>query len=172
MKIDDLKKKIIELCPERASSILLFQQEYEQFITIAKGSSGAHQSWPGGYVDHILQCINQAEAIYAALQQLYPLPFSLSSAVCVLYFHDLEKIFKYSSGHGIPEEMIYNKRLWYEKELPDRFGIFFSPEELNALRYAHGEGRDYKKGERVMSPLAAFVHAIDIMSARIFHNVS
>ena len=39
-----------------------------------------------------------------------------------------------------------------------------------ALKYIHGEGDDYQKDKRVMTPLCAFCHCCDVISARIFFD--
>ena len=39
------------------------------------------------------------------------------------------------------------------------------------LKYVHGEGDDYRKDRRVMSPLAALCHMADVGSARILFDV-
>jgi len=144
--------------------------EYANEIMIAQGSSHNHQRWPGGYHDHVVQCFQLAEDLYKMLSSYNKtMDFSLESALIVLYFHDIEKIFKYSDS-GINKRLIESKEAWYLGILPHKYKIVLSDTQLDALKYIHGEGDDYCKDKRVMSPLAAFCHAVDTMSARIFHH--
>jgi hypothetical protein len=55
-------------------------------------------------------------------------------------------------------------------DLIQQFGGAPSPDQMNALRYAEGEGSDYTPGQRTMGPLAAFVHMCDVASARIWFD--
>lgn len=80
-----------------------------------------------------------------------------------MYFHDIEKIWKYTEGKVIDKEK------WYDEILPSR-GIVFTNEERQALKYIHGEGADYSSQKRVMSPLATFCHIVDTASARIWYD--
>jgi hypothetical protein len=153
-----------ELQDPRKEAILAFHKEFRVKIYDSKGSSHNHQNWEGGYASHIADACQIAKVLYVSLTRCFSeVPVSIDSAIIVLYFHDIEKIWKYTDGTFI------DKIEWYEKILPER-GITFSPEELNALRYTHGEGDDYRKDARVMNELAALCHAADNLSARIWHS--
>ena len=143
-----------------------FLDDHEDFIRAAYGSSHNHQNWSGGYLDHVLACLGLAHETYVALNAVHPLPFALDSAMLVLFFHDIEKIWAYSGGPPTK----FDKDDWYDEILPSRYSIFFSEEERSALMYVHGEGDDYRKDTRVMNELGAFCHVIDVMSARIYHD--
>jgi len=153
-----------ELQDPRKEAILAFHEEFRDKIYASKGSSHNHQNWEGGYADHIADACQIAKVLHMSLTGLFSeVPVNIDSAIIVLYFHDIEKIWKYTDGTFI------DKVEWYEKILPER-GITFSPEELNALRYTHGEGDDYRKDARVMNELAALCHAADNLSARMWHS--
>lgn len=128
----------------------------------AKGSSHNHQTWEGGYRDHLTHCLCLASSLYDLIK---PLPFSLESAIKVLYFHDVEKLFKYTVGL----EKNWDK-INYLKNLKNSYDIEFTPEEWNAITYIHGEGNEYSGERRVMNELAGFCHAIDVISARVLHD--
>ena len=147
----------------RREAILNFHQEFQDKIYLAKGSSFNHQSWPGGYADHIADAFRICEVLCSHLPGIRPVNINLDSALIVIYFHDLEKMWKYTDG------TLVDKEEWYNKYLPER-GITFTEEELNALRYTHGEGDDYRKDARVMNELAAICHAADNLSARLWFN--
>lgn len=49
------------------------------------------------------------------------------------------------------------------------YGAHITPAMENAFAYIEGEpDTEYKSGERLMCPLAAFCHMCDIYSARMF----
>ncbi len=88
---------------------------------------------------------------YDALKkQGAPLTFSPYRADIVLFLHDVEK------------EVI--------AEWQETYGFTLSDEEINALKYIHGEGKDYSPTKNIACPLAAHVHHCDNASARIFFN--
>ncbi len=149
-------QQFLDLNPDIAH----FHEHHLELFNRAKGSSGNHQWWTGGYRDHIQQCLDIARKLYDTFNFSFP----LNSALRVLYFHDLEKLFKYGDG------TIINKWTVFVEGLPNIYGIRFTPEELNALKYIHGEGEDYSKEKRVMGELAAFCHCCDVLSARCFYG--
>lgn len=148
-----------------SEEISKWHNEHIKGFNTAKGSSHNHQNWEGGYADHLLQCFCLADKFYDHITELWgKLPFTLESVLKVLYFHDVEKLFRYGMGVEIDkEEYLY-------KTLAERYSITFTEEESNALRYIHGEETDYRKNQRVMNELAGFCHAIDIFSARVLHD--
>lgn len=153
------------------AGVMKFHQDHEQLILTAKGSKSKHQAWPGGYLDHLVECIEIGGQMMDGLRLIRPLPFSFESVIKVLYFHDIEKMFKYS---GVPmcdpkhPEVFSDKMKFYREIMPAEWGIEFTAEELNALENIHGE---VNYGEhRVAGPLAAFCHCCDMLSARMWHD--
>lgn len=142
----------------RRTSILKYHTEHLSKIDKVPAAIHNHQTWPGGYRDHIIQCFGLARNMYSIL----PVPFSFDSIIVVLYFHDIEKLFK---------DTPIDKDDYYDNVLPNTWNINFTSEERNALKYAHGEGDDYRPDKRVMNELAAFCHCVDTISARIYHSV-
>lgn len=125
------------------------------------GSTGAHHCWEGGYFDHIRACFRLADSFYKGIFEYKP-PFSFSSCLYVLYLHDIEKLY-YGSSNFNKEEFLVNF-------LPEKYKFILTDEEKLAIKYIHGEGNDYIKGQRVMNELGAFCHSVDICSARIFYK--
>jgi hypothetical protein len=152
-------------------AISKYHKSHADLIYYAKASKSKHQAWQGGYKYHLEQCIEIGETLYKA----YTFPFTFRSVFLVLYFHDIEKIFKYGNGllgeHRAEESRlaITDKERYYTEFLPAQYEISFVEEELNALKYIHGEGDDYCE-ERVMNELAGLCHACDTISARCFYN--
>jgi hypothetical protein len=159
----------------------------------AKGSSHNHQAYDFGYYVHICDIFSYANKLYPILSGFSHPPqtatpttrivprvyrtqkrsilidgveklFSIEDVILVLFLHDIEKPVKYS-GEVISE----NDELIKEKII-NQFQIKLSEEQKMAIKYIHGEGNDYKKDKRVMSPLCAFCHCCDVISARIFYE--
>ncbi len=154
---------LVNIKDPRKDKIIKYHNKHIHLIEKAKGSSHNHQAWEGGYKDHILQCFELVEKLYLMLNETCVLPFTKDSAMIVMYFHDIEKIFKYVLGQDINKATYYNNILAEE-------GIIFSDQEINALKYIHGEGEDYSSKKRTMNELAAFCHAVDTISARILYD--
>lgn len=145
--------------PDRRSKLIDYHNQFLHIFNEAKGSQSKHQAWEGGYRIHLEQCLAIAEHLYEL-----NFGFTFDSVILVLYFHDIEKMFKYvTSSSYISDKDAYYRYI-------KCFGIIFSEEELNALKYIHGEGDDYCD-ERRMNELAAFCHSCDIISARCYHSI-
>jgi len=153
---------------KRIRAVHDFNFSHRYLTTSAKGSSEKHQAWAGGYIDHIEQCLRIAATLYDA----FSFEFSWESVYVVLFFHDIEKIFKYGQSYKL-EDVYFDGDKWkyYTETLPEKYDIKFTDEELNALKYIHGEGDDYCE-KRVMNELAGFCHSCDTISARCFHNLT
>ena len=156
-----------ELSDHRRDQISRFHNNYRTEIEASWGSQSKHQAWPGGYIDHLAETFRMAEVLYESLSRLHDLPFSRDSAIVVLYFHDVEKIWKYTTG--LPKG--FDKEQFLFGTLQEEFDIVFSPEEVNALKFIHGESAtEYDPQKRLMGRLAAFCHSIDTMSARMWYD--
>jgi hypothetical protein len=130
----------------------------------AKGSSGNHQFFPGGYYKHVSDILNYAKKMYKSFKDL---PFSFDDVIIVLFLHDIEKPFKYSTN----KHRLCDKADSHIREIMIKtFKLKLSEEQKAGLKHIHGEGNDYRKSERIMSPLSAFCHCCDTISARIFYN--
>ena len=127
----------------------------------APGSSGNHQAYEGGYYKHVNDILTYAILLYKDLSKKDKLNFTLSDAILVLFLHDIEKPIKYCDNTNENDAQIRDR-------LIKEFGFSLTDEHLLALKYIHGEGGDYRKDRRVMSPLCAFCHCCDVISARIF----
>lgn len=150
------------LVGKRGELVRQFHDKYISLFNKSKGSSGAHQFWDGGYRTHLTQCINYALHIHKMLGLNIP----KESVIIALYFHDIEKLWKYSVG--LPDN--WDKKDFLFKQLKEQ-GIEFDSEEINALTYVHGEGKDYVKGQRTMGRLTAICHSADILSARATFDI-
>ncbi len=154
--------------PNRYSCLRLLQ-DYKEIIQTAPGSLIKHQAWKGGYIDHLEETMNFAIWLYNFMNERRTLPFSISDCLLVLFFHDIEKPFKYC-----PTKMILlnsEKEKWdFLQKMLQQYNVVLTPEHTNALKYIHGEGHDYSQAHRIQGPLAAFVHMCDTASARIWFD--
>lgn len=70
-----------------------FLVEHEEWLKLIPGSSGAHQNWDGGYLEHLTQMMNFAIRLYSILEKQI---FEISDCLVVLFWHDVEKMWKYA----------------------------------------------------------------------------
>ncbi len=153
-----------------------FLNEHFGRFTYAPGSRHNHQAWVGGYQAHVAEVMNLAAVLYRVLNVLRPLPFSLSSLLFVLFWHDAEKPFLYESdgaGGWKMTDGLHGKatRATFRLEELARCGGHLTPEEATALRFVEGENEHTYSGEaRAMNELGALAHACDVLSARLWHT--
>ncbi len=152
--------------------------DHNSLFRTAPGSSNNHQHWHGGYADHVAECLRINEVTYDSLELIRPVGFTKGSAAVVLFFHDIEKPFKYAGGDH-PQAAQWHSELQYVipsywegikkriiEHMMQDYGFTLTDDEWNALKYTHGEGDDYRKDMRVSCPLAAHVGNCDRWSAR------
>lgn len=170
LRLDELIELIDE--PNR-SSVQRIVQDHRALFEQARGSTHNHQTWEGGYIDHVTDGMNYTRHLYSMTAGLgRPLPFSLSDALLIFFLHDLEKpwrILVQASGQAINKPGLDTKaafKAFREAKLTE-YGVALTPDQLNGLTYVEGEGNDYKSTQRVMNELAAFCHMVDVWSARI-----
>ncbi len=168
LTLTELIDKIEE--PNRTSSYQLWKDHQEVFST-ARGSKANHQSWPGGYLDHIVEVMNIAAVLYEPLNILRPLPFTLSDVLLVLYLHDLEKPWKYGKNEKgdwefIPEFNERSKIKAFTEQKIKEYGFILTEDHHNGLEFVEGEFEQWSPSQRAQRPLAAFCHMCDNWSAR------
>jgi len=151
-----------------------FMLDHMDAFVAAPGSGHNHQAWPGGYLDHLDELFGVAAVMHRALNDLRPLPFTLSEALLVLWLHDIEKPWK-RLPDGCPryrpyEQLAAEDPAGLQQRVCRDLDIQLTDEQRNALRYVHGELDDYRKDARVAGPLAAFCHNCDYWSARGWHD--
>lgn len=155
---------------------LKFWDDLQTYIPNAAGATRSHQAWPGGYKDHVQECMNLARILYARLGEERRLPFSLESAYLVLFLHDCEKPFRHASDEQLENFPWITARPTasdkeFQKQLVEHYGFKVNESEWNALKYVEGEPEsEYVEGNRLQGPLAAFCHVCDTISARIWHD--
>lgn len=160
--------------PNRSACLRILADNKKLFQTV-QGSTNNHQNWPGGYFDHVQEIMNIAVVLYEQLSSIRPLPFSLSDLLLVVYLHDVEKPWKYELHD---DGQLHHKATMQNKEDHQRFrmakltkyGVVFTPEQENGMKYAEGELNDYSNRRRIMGPLACVAHMCDVASARLWFD--
>lgn len=161
--------------PNRHACFRILNENRQLFETV-RGSTYNHQTWNGGILDHITDCMNYAYYLYDFdLSFGRPLSFSKSDALLIMFLHDLEKPWRIEvledgtvrNKPGLTTKQSFKK--FREQKLVE-YGITLTEEQMNGLTYVEGEINDYSSKYRVMNELAAFCHKVDIMSARIWYD--
>lgn len=152
-------------------------RDHADLFHAAPGSLHNHQTWPGGYADHVADAMNIAATLYDSLAATDRwLPFSKSDALLVMYLHDLEKPFKYAidaDGNLTDNPNIPDKasRAAKRLEVMEAYGIELNEQQANAIKYVEGiRDQDYTPNARLMGELAALCHCADVLSARLWYN--
>ncbi len=142
----------------------------------ARGSTHNHQTWDGGYIDHVTDGMNYGRHLYAFDTAFgRPLPFSLSDVLLIFFLHDLEKPWRIlvdAKGNASNKDGLSTKeefKKFRESKLQE-YGISLTSPQVNALTYVEGEYKDYSSTHRVMNELAAFCHKLDNWSARGWYD--
>ena len=170
--VDEMIMMIDE--PNRSACVRILAGNRKLFQA-AQGSTNNHQNWPGGYFDHVQEVMNIAVVLYEQLDSIRSLPFSLSDLLLVVYLHDVEKPWKYELRD---DGQLYHKPAMQNKEDHQRFrmaklaeyGVVFTPQQENGMKYVEGELNDYSSRRRVMGPLACIAHMCDVASARLWFD--
>jgi hypothetical protein len=162
--------------PQR-SQILSTLAQNPDLLVQARGSTNNHQAWPGGWNDHYADGMNVALFQFEELNRRRPLPFSLHDVLVAFFAHDIEKPWKYdydpSSGEWSHKNNFATKEDANNFRLAKlaEYGIELTILQKNAMECAEGElGDKYNPRERYASELAGLVHAIDHISARVWHG--
>ncbi|HET8575343.1 MAG TPA: hypothetical protein VFM02_04230 [Candidatus Paceibacterota bacterium] len=170
-------KELIKFIDEPYQSIckrILF--DHRTRFEKARGSTHNHQTWEGGYIDHVTDGMNYARHQYTFISAFgRPLPFSLSDALLIFFLHDLEKPWRILVNE---RGQVSNRGDLTKKEEFERFragklaeyGLVLTPAQQNAFKYIEGEHKDYSSKQRTMNELAAFCHMVDTWSARGWYN--
>lgn len=168
---------LIELIDEpNRSACKRILAEHRVLFETARGSTHNHQTWEGGYIDHVTDGMNFGRHLYPFMESFgRPLPFSLSDALLVFFLHDLEKpwrILVNAAGEASNRQGLSTKeefKAFREAKLVE-YGISLTTEQLNGLTYVEGEYKDYSSLRRVMNELAAFCHMMDNWCARGWYD--
>lgn len=120
--------------------------DHKRLLEKASASIFNHHAWEGGYVDHVVECMNYAQIFYEVLiATRRGHEYTLSDVLLVLFVQDLERLLAHT-----------NKTLM-------QYGLSLSVAQLNALECLN-KGFDPRVG-LIMGPLGAFCFMVDMFSA-------
>jgi hypothetical protein len=168
-----LTKLLTNINPKEAMIVERMYDDYRSVMESIPGGANKHQAWEGGYISHIEEAMNVSILLYKSLSACRPLDFSLSDALFCVFLHDFDKIQRYSLRDGrLVITAAYDDSYVHKTAaiLQDKYDYTLTDEQCNALKYAHGEGKDHNPTTRVMLPLATLVHCADVISARIWFD--
>ncbi len=147
-------------------------RDHRALFETVRGSTHNHQTWDGGYIDHITDGMNFIIYFHKFMKKFRRrLPFSRADALLVFFLHDLEKPWRIvvgTDGKAMNRDGLTTKeqfKLFREDKLAE-YGIVLTPAQQNAFTYIEGEGKDYSAERRVMNELGAFCHMVDTWCAR------
>jgi len=171
--IDELVEKIEGQNGKVCQQILT---ENRMLFEKAQGSTFNHQTWEGGYIDHVTDGMNLCVHLFEFMSSFgRQLPFTLSDALLVFFLHDIEKPWRIvvdeagnvSNREGCTTKEDFEK---FRNEKLAEYGIVLDEAQQNAMKYVEGEYKGYSSTKRAQNKLAAFCHMVDTWSARIWHN--
>jgi len=168
MKYKNLTYFLNQIDEPNASKCKKLFVDFEARFKTSPGSLRKHQAWKGGYIHHIEETMNLGHMIYKEMSAFRKLSFSFSDVLLVLFLHDLEKPFRY-----VPTKKEFGNDIEkhsFIESLIKKYNIKLTASHKNALEYTHGEGDSFHRTKRIQKPLAAFVHCLDTMSARIWFD--
>lgn len=162
----------IKACGDNAPKLQQILDDHMSLFVMAKGSTHNHQAWPGGYLQHVADCMTIARRFINNTPSSWPVPFSWGSVVLVLFVHDIEKPFMQQRMAADPEMRPWSdqQRMAFRRSLMAEYKIAITDEEEIALTYIHGEGGAYSRKQRVMNELGALCHMADVGSSRLWWN--
>ncbi len=148
--------------PQGAALRRLYDAE-SAAISTAPGSRASHHAFTGGYTQHLIEMLRLATKMLLNIE--HERDFTYTDVIVAVCIHDLEKPWLYDPDRRFERTLSKSERMAFRREACQRFGLELTAMQWNAVDYAEGEF-DYVPGEVKMTPLAAFVHALDILSAR------
>ncbi len=171
-----MKKLIKKIQEPNYSACRKFLKENNKLLDSVYGSTHNHQTWPGGYLDHVTETMNIANLLYKCLNSKRKLTFTLSDALLVLFLHDIKKPWKYRKKKG---ELIHKHHFMqggkkthhtFRLKIISKYGFKLKKEQQIALKYVEGELDDYSNKYRVTNALGAFCNLCDLTSSRIWYD--
>lgn len=159
-------------------------------VRIIPGSTGNHQCWPGGWLDHTLEVMRLGADLFYTFERTGRLAgitrdeqFTLSDVLLVMFLHDIEKPWRFVVADGAfvlddrgrpavhSEYRSKAARHALAAAKIVEYGFVLTDAHRHALHFVEGiRDEDYTPDSRIMLPLDAICHACDLLSARAFYN--
>ena len=202
LKIEDLQERMQYIrdnvkehnSEERAGKLNKMYDHFEERMMLAPASSTDyfHNSWPGGYIDHVMNITEAGKKLFKLYEDFgFKLTYTVDDVVFCTMHHDLGKLGSLeedyykpnpSEWHRINQGKMYeiNPNL-HNMTVTDRavytlsqFGVTYSEQEYLGLRLADGMYEDANKtylmgfgeGKKIKSNIAQLVHQADMVATR------
>lgn len=166
--------RYIKECGDNGPRLQQILDRHMGTFQAAKGSLHKHQAWPGGYLQHVADCMSLITMLINATgnTKYWPIPFTRASAMLVMFLHDIEKPFMQERMAADSAMQPWNKeqRFIFRGELIADYNIMLTEEEQIALLFVEGESDYYHPTKRLTNELGALCHAADYLSARLWHS--
>lgn len=170
----------------------LYERFYDDHPTFQEAPAGAkkHHWWRGGLEQHSVEMCEVAQA----LLNKFKWKVKMSDVVQVIFLHDFPKVWSFRPVDPmLDEDVVDNQEFVYEKEVhtiltPEhelaayltRWGLPVSDQVWSAVIFAEGGyaqanfgyGGTNRTSDTVnlKNPLAAFIHALDMLSSQVAHH--
>ncbi len=202
LKIEDLQERMQYIrdnvkehnSEERADKLNKMYDHFEERMMLAPASSTDyfHNSWPGGYIDHVMNITEAGKKLFKLYEDFgFKLTYNVDDVVFCTMHHDLGKLGSLeedyyrpnpSEWHRINQGKMYevNPNL-HNMTVTDRavytlsqFGVTYSEQEYLGLRLADGMYEEANKtylmgfgeGKKIKSNIAQLVHQADMVATR------
>jgi len=202
LKIEDLQERMQYIrdnvkehnSEERAGKLNKMYDHFEERMMLAPASSTDHfhNSWPGGYIDHVMNITEAGKKLFKLYEDFgFKLTYTVDDVVFCTMHHDLGKLGSLeedyyrpnpSEWHRINQGKMYevNPNL-HNMTVTDRavytlsqFGVTYSEQEYLGLRLADGMYEEANKtylmgfgeGKKIKSNIAQLVHQADMIATR------
>jgi hypothetical protein len=202
LKVEDLQERMQYIrdhvesfnTEERAKALNKMYDHFEERMMLAPASSTDHfhNSWPGGYIDHVMNITEAGKKLFELYTEFgFKLSYDLDSVIFCTMHHDLGKLGSLdedyyrpnpSEWHRINQGKMYevNPNL-HNMTVTDRavytlsqFGVTYSEQDYLGLILAYGiyeEGNKpylmgFGESKKIKSNIAQLVHQADMIATR------
>ena len=202
LKVEDLQERMQYIrdhvesfnTEERCDALNKMYDHFEERMMLAPASSTDyfHNSWPGGYIDHVMNITEAGKKLFKLYEDFgFKLTYNVDDVVFCTMHHDLGKLGSLeedyyrpnpSEWHRINQGKMYevNPNL-HNMTVTDRavytlsqFGVTYSEQEYLGLRLADGMYEEANKtylmgfgeGKKIKSNIAQLVHQADMVATR------
>lgn len=181
IKSDELLSKILIAYDDLNSPECEFHKDNPRAVLIGDAPAGVkhHHTEPGGYLRHLKDMYNLAEALFQlAFGQEYD--FTMEDVCVVILLHDLSKAKAFEWLHDNKNETNHAEYFLYRKDffkslgydhetafLLLRYEIPVTRKQYIAIMHAEGGWSDAAKNGYQGNKLSKFVHVLDLFSSQL-----
>lgn len=187
--------------PENRTKLIEMYNDLQDRLLLApaSGFEHFHNSFPGGYIDHVNRVVECVQGLYALWSDMGSNidNFSYSELLFVALNHDLGKVGDMHNDLYVPNQSdwhrqnqgkiyTYNEKIQNYMSVPDRsiwllnqYGLKLSEQEYLGIKlhdglYEEGNGqyfKPYSKDRTMSTSLPIIIHQADMMASRIEYEM-